>query len=376
MLNNPGKDLHIITLNIPYPADYGGIIDSFHRIRSLHNIGIQIHLHCFEYGREHSDFLESMCKSVEYYPRKNSFIKYISRLPFTVASRVSDQLLKNLKKDNFPILFDGLHTTFYLDNPELSDRKKIVRVHNIEHCYYKTLAEFERNPVKKLYYLSEALKLKKYEKILKNADYILTVSQSDQEYFERKYHNAELVPSFHPFDKISIMEGTGEYIIFHGDLSVNENSDVAEFLISEVFSKLKFKCIIAGKNPPDYLKKLSSNYNNITLLPNPGSDLMSKLISEAHINLLFAKAANGLKLKLLISLFSGRHCIANRNITHGTTLSPVCHLADSPAAIIEKIHFLIQKPFTREMIGERSRFLSSYTNDYNCRRIEKLIFPD
>jgi hypothetical protein len=370
------KNLHIITLNIPYPPDYGGIIDSFYRIRSLHKIGIKIHLHCFEYGRAHSDVLESFCNTINYYPRETSFIKNISFLPYTVISRRSDQLVKNLLKDDFPVLFDGLHTTYSLNHPGLSDRKKIVRVHNIEHNYYSTLAEYENNPVKKLYYSMESGKLKRYEKILDRTDYLLTVSETDQDYFESRYHNAELVPSFHPFDKMECITGTGEYIIYHGDLSVNDNVTASEFLISEVFSHIPYKCIIAGKNPPEHLLKISSGHKNIRIIANPDDECMTRLVKDAHINLLFTNTINGLKLKLLIALFSGRHCIVNSNMTAGTSLDAVCNIADSPLSIIENIRILMQKPFTDEVIAVRESSLSAYRNQFNATRMERLIFPE
>ncbi|MCX6328349.1 MAG: glycosyltransferase family 1 protein, partial [Bacteroidia bacterium] len=95
------KSLHIITLNIPYPADYGGMIDSFHRIRSLNKLGINIHLHCFEYGRPHSRELETLCKTVNYYPRRTFILNHYSLLPYNVFSRRSYRLLKDLMKDDF-----------------------------------------------------------------------------------------------------------------------------------------------------------------------------------------------------------------------------------------------------------------------------------
>jgi hypothetical protein len=372
----PDKNLHIITLNIPYPADYGGMIDSFYRIRSLKKLGINIHLHCFEYGRSHSHELESFCKTVNYYHRKASIFNHFSLLPYNVFSRRSDHLLENLTRDNFPILFDGLHTTYYLDHPALSVRKKVVRVHNIEHFYFTTLAEYEKNPVRKLYFLFEAEKLKHYEKIVNKADSLLSVSEIDQEYFEGKYHNSVLIPSFHPFDKIECLQGTGEYIIYHGDLSVNENISVCEFLISEIFSKLHYRCIIAGKNPPKKLTNLSSPFKNITIVQNPDNDYMMQLIQEAHINILLSRATNGLKLKLLMALFSGRHCLVNDAMLKGTRLHPLCHEGNSSDAIIEKIHHLMKQPFTGGMITEREKVLLMYTNSFNAKRLSRLIFPD
>ena len=42
--------LHIISLDIPFPANYGGVIDIFYKLKSLSNLGVEIILHCFEYG--------------------------------------------------------------------------------------------------------------------------------------------------------------------------------------------------------------------------------------------------------------------------------------------------------------------------------------
>ena len=44
------KHLHIVALNIPFPANYGGAIDIYYKVKALHEIGYTIHLHCFEYG--------------------------------------------------------------------------------------------------------------------------------------------------------------------------------------------------------------------------------------------------------------------------------------------------------------------------------------
>jgi hypothetical protein len=369
------KCLHIVALNIPFPPDFGGMIDSFYRIKSLAEAGIQIHLHCFEYGRKHSPELEKLCKSVNYYQRNTRFSSHLSLKPYTVASRNSRKLSKNLCGDDHPILFDGLHSTFWISHPALSGRRKYVRVHNIEHLYYRTLARFEMNPARKLFFSLESLKLRHYERILKNADALLTISDTDQEYFESRYNNAELITAFHPFENVISAEGTGDYIIYHGDLSVSENIFIAEYLISRIFSSLPYKCVIAGKNPPASLVKMASAFENIRIVPNPDNFQMSELIRNAHINLLFSMTSNGMKLKLLIALFSGRHCIANSNILKGTLLSRACHIEDSAGGIILKTNELMRMPFTTQMINDRKNILELYSNKFNTGRMLRLIFP-
>ncbi|MEP7128815.1 MAG: mannosyltransferase, partial [Chitinophagales bacterium] len=64
--------LHIISFNVPYPPDYGGVMDVFYKIKALHDSGIKIKLHCFEYGRKESDVLNQLCDEVFYYKREHS----------------------------------------------------------------------------------------------------------------------------------------------------------------------------------------------------------------------------------------------------------------------------------------------------------------
>ena len=57
------QKLNIITLDIPYPPDYGGAIDEFYTIKYLHDQGVEIYLRCFEYGsRKPNAVLEQYCK--------------------------------------------------------------------------------------------------------------------------------------------------------------------------------------------------------------------------------------------------------------------------------------------------------------------------
>jgi len=56
------KKLNIVSLNIPWPADYGGVIDIYYKIKALNECGIKIILHCFEYERPRAPELETVCE--------------------------------------------------------------------------------------------------------------------------------------------------------------------------------------------------------------------------------------------------------------------------------------------------------------------------
>jgi hypothetical protein len=285
-------------------------------------------------------------------------------------------LLKNLVRDKYPVFFDGLHTTYYLGHPLLADRKKTVRLNNIEHEYYYSLAVSERNIFKKIYYFIESKKLKRYEKILSRADNLLAVSGKDLEYFRKKFRDCELIHPFHPFSDITSTPGSGDYILYHGDLSVNENRIVAEFLIRNVFSRVPYRCIIAGKQPSSRLATLVKRHDNISIAPDTGGEEMIRLIKNAHVNVLFSLNDSGFKIKLLYSLFAGRFCIINSPMAASTNLGSLCRLADTAESILHEIHELWRVPFSEEAIaGRRMAMSPSFDNRANAGRIAGIVFP-
>lgn len=368
------NSLHIIVWDIPFPADYGGVIDVWYKIKSLHQLGIKIWLHCFQYGdRKPNSELNKYCEHVFYYPRKTGLKGLHPSLPYIVSSRISKDLLLNLMRDDSPILFEGIHTTFLLNADELRSRKKIVRMHNVEHQYYQQLATHTSSFFKKLYYYFESSRLFSYENQLQKADVLLTISQHDCDFFQKKYPNkiVSLLPAFHPTESLEILSGKGTYCLYHGNLSVAENIEAVKFLTESVFSKLNYKLIVAGKSPSEMLLQLSNNH--VELIANPSEEQMATLIANAHIHVLPSFQDSGIKLKLLHALFKGRHCIANSMMIDGTGLSETVSIANSALEFISEIEKLMPLEFTQEMIEKRKQALAPYSNRLNTETLINIL---
>jgi len=367
--------LNIVTLNNPFPPDYGGMIDCFYRIKWLKAEGINIHLHCFEYGRSRSDELEPLCKTVTFYPRNATLLNHLSKIPYIVKSRNSDRLLENLKSNDFPILFDGLHTTYFLKHPGLAGRRRSVRLHNTEHLYYKSLADNEPNVLKKLYFSLEALKLRKYEERTLSSVNLLPISGQDFVYFTGYNTKVVLLPPFHPFEEVISTAGKGEYILFHGDLSVSENSLIACSLMKNVFSRLNYSCIIAGKKPSRTLLREADGMKQLRVIADPGQSEMEDLIRNAHINVLPALTTNGFKLKHLFALFAGRFCIVNSTAAQNFEDRSLFHIADSDEEIIRIINQLMLIDFPSDIISIRKKSLEkTFSNKKNAHKLAEVIF--
>ena len=368
-----GKHLHVIAFNVPYPADYGGVIDIYYKLKSLKQVGIKTILHCYTYGRQSSKELEDLCAEVHYYERDSGFFYALSRDPYIVTTRNSNIMPKRILGDKFPVLFEGLHTTARLKQYADAGKKCFVRAHNIEHNYYKALSRSENRFYDKIFLYTEAIKLRRYEKILGEADQILGISRPETQYFSERYGHATLVPAFHRFDEITIKPGLGDYILFHGNLAVAENSDVFLRIASNVLSKIPYRVMVAGKNPSRSFTRKVSGWENIRVIANPTDDELDRLIADAQVNLLYTAQSTGIKLKLLHALFGGRHCLVNTEMIGGTGLESLCQLAEEPQDMIYQLEELMKRPFTSEQISERALALKDYSNRAGAEKILKLL---
>ena len=366
--------LHVISFDIPYPANYGGVIDVYYKLVALAELGVKIHLHCFEYGREPSEELEMICEEVNYYPRKGIINSLPVRYPHIVRSRKSDEMLNRLLMDDIPILFEGLHTTYYLSHPDFERRLKLVRMHNIEWEYYYQLSQRENRYWQKKYLMAESRQLKHFENILPFADHILTISPKDTTYYKELYKNVTYLPAFHPFTQVSSKSGSGKYCIYHGKLSVPENHEAAMFLIYEVFSDLHVPLIIAGSDPLPELISAIAAFDHVSLRHNPGEAEMLDLLMNAHIHVLPTFQATGIKLKLVNSLFTGRFCLVNPLMVNQTGLEFSCLVAESPEEFQDQIIDLFRQSFTEIEIAQRKANLNQlFSNERNAEKIVKLL---
>lgn len=370
------KHLHIISFDIPVPVNYGGAIDIFYKLKAFNSAGVKIHLHCFQYDRLPSEKLNEICYETHYYKRNISKTNLFKRRPYIVATRTSEELMNKLLQDNYPILFEGLHSCYYLNDRRLKGRKKIVRTHNIEHDYYANLAKVEKNIFKRYYFSNETSKLKRFESILRYADSIAAISSNDKKYLEKKYQNVERISAFHPHENIKIRKGKGDYAFYHGSLEVGENNEAALFLANNIFNDIEIPLIIAGSKPLKVLKDTVLKYDNIRLVQDISTKEIYELISNAQINILPTFQSTGIKLKLLSSLFIGRHCIVNTPMIENTGLEELCSVKDKTEDIKAEVKRLFEIPFTFYDILNRKEILdrNGFSNQYNINNLCKMIF--
>ncbi len=367
------KHLHIIALNVPYPADYGGVFDLFYKLPALQKQGIKIHLHCFEYGRGKQPELNKYCENVYYYKRRKGLSGLSFTLPHIISSRKNKELTKRLLQDEHPILMEGIHCTYLLNDERFAHRKCLVRLHNIEFKYYHHLYKCAASLFKKIYYKLESSLLFYYEKKIANKAIFLAVNKADEVFYKTEFNCKDIItlPLFLEEKNVQSLTAKGLYSIYHADLSVPENEKIAIWLINKVFINLNQSLIITGKNPTKKIKESVTTKSNIQLIANPDKTAMDKLIQEAHI--IFSPSLNttGIKVKLIESLFNGRFIITNNAAVAGTNFEALCTIAETTTEVHQSIKTLNNKEFTLEEINKRKEILLREFN--NTKNAETLI---
>ncbi|MCB0515807.1 MAG: glycosyltransferase [Chitinophagales bacterium] len=370
------KKIHIISFDVPFPPDYGGVVDVFYKIKALYAAGVQVYLHCFHHGRDfYQEELQKYCTQVFFYPRKPLWQVINTQLPLMVQARRSKELLYNLAQEPAFVLMEGLHTTFYLENEKLGEMPQAVRLHNIEWDYYQKLAQTETDFIKKNYLRYESKRLQTYEKRLAATDYLFPLSAIDQAYYQEKFPDKKVIflPVFHKYNQITTKIGSGNFVLYHGNLSVAENEATAVFL-SDVWSeKASLPLVIAGKNPSKRLQQLCAE-KNIRLVANPTENELGELLANAHAHILWASQQSGVKLKLLHALFAGRFVLANSLMLAGSHLQDICVQVETKNEIIQKINELATQSFDETMLAQREKVLNQhYNNQKNIEILRSLL---
>jgi len=371
------KHVHIVTHDVPWPADYGGVIDQLYTLKALHALGIHIHLHCFTKGRQPQAELEKYCTRVFYYPRNKNSSSFSLSIPLIVNSRVHADLLTNLQKDNYPVLLEGIHCSYYLFSGQLNDRKVILRLFNTEYKYYGQLAACENNLFRKIYFLHESRLLKKYEQEIAKKATILALSTRDVTIYKEAFRadHIHFLPAFLPYNLAAGDTGKGSFCLYHGNLAINENEEAATWLLKHVFNKVELPFVIAGKNPSKKLERLAHRQQHTCLVANPTDKEMQDMIGKAHLHVLPSFNNTGIKLKLLNAMFNGRHCLVNKAGVEGSGLETLCHIAEDALSFQQKIQELYHLPFTTEDLEKRQSLLqATYNNEKNARELMTFLW--
>lgn len=354
-------DLHIITFAVPYPSNYGGAIDVWNRLAALKRASVRIHLHCFVYGLfEPQPKLKEVADQVHYYPRVVWPALIKRGQPYIVTSRKSQELLGNLRRDDRPVLFEGIHTTGFFK--ELEGRKRMLRAHNIEHQYYQELSD-QGSGFKSLVFRREALCLRDYEPaIASQFDVVFAISPQDAQWYDSQGATTQFIPPFHGHDQVDILSGHGQYLLYQGDLSIEINQESLLDMLSRIPSGGLYPVVAAGRSGSKAFEEKLARFSNLRREADVTQEKMIALIRDAHIILVHSLHGSGMKLKIFPALYHGRFVAATAQCMTGTSLDEAI-VYYQPSSLGNMIRELWTNDFSALQIAERIKILAGLPDD-------------
>lgn len=339
------ENLHIVTPDVPGLADSDISQDIFMKIKAFHDAGIKVHLHSFEFGRGTSSILEKYCYQVRYY-RRNSANKLPnpSSTPYCVASRSNRELVRNLFADDFPILYEGLSTTFpvFWTNTQKNKIQHLNLVRDDEK-YYKNLAALTPLGLNKLTFLYESWKCKKYMNKLRQTGN-LSISS---------------VISFYDHAAPSFTDNHGSFCLYFGKLSDKENEYAALWLLENIFNEVEIPFVIAGSNPSPQLDQAAHLRLHTCLVGDPNEKELEELIKKAQIILLPSFIDCAPISRVSKSLLLGKFVLTNPKALGNSNFKEFCNIANTPDQFKEKVIGLFSDKFSHPQHQSRIDVLSN-----------------
>lgn len=336
----------------------------------MNKLGVEIILHCFYKNISDTSHLKTICSEVHLYPRQKTNL--LNSLPFIVSSRSSNKLVDALENDNHPILIEGIHSTAFLTKLKNKNRNIALRTHNIEHDYYLGLARLTSNPFLKLYYNTEARRLKKYEKRLdKELSSIFSLSQKDSLYYKTRYKKAETFYTCAFYDDSPIVIKPKNYVILQGNFLVDENKQAAKYILEKVAPLIpNQKFVIAGKNA-DFFSSHSELDKNIIIASSLEKDQMARLNNEAKASIVYSHLNAGVKLKILNSLSAGVPTFCNKELQLDPYLKNCISTYSSPNELVKLINRVSWELKDREKT--QASFKSVFNLNHFARQITDIL---
>lgn len=349
--------LHIVTPDVPSPADGDVLRNIYLKIKAFHRAGVNVHLHSFEFGKGQLSDLEPYCSKIKYYRRNNASESIISSsTPYCVASRANLDLVKNLFADDYPILYEGMATTYPVLRENSSQNKvQLLNLGRDDEKYYKNLSTLVPLGLNKLAYLNESRKCKSYLKKLQNNTALIIKDGA----------------TFIGEPEFSFTEKRGAFCLYFGKLSDRENEYAALWLLENIFNEVEIPFVIAGSNPSAQLDQAAHLRLHTCLVGDPGEKELKELIKKAQLVLMPSFIDIPPVNRLLFSISVGKHVLINPKASGNTGLEKYCSVASTPDQFKEKILQLSNENFLAESHVARQQFISN--EDYDNQKIDSLI---
>lgn len=297
--------------------------------------------------------------------------------PYTIRWLLSDEARRTCADWNASIDFDIVHFDTLSLAPYrnfFTDAVKTLDHHNIESDMMLRRARIEKNPLKRLYFCQEGLRLRRYEqRVCPEFDLNITCSSLDTDRLKDVAPRAAVTEVPNGVDT-EYFRSTGKSgrplsLVFAGNMSWYPNAEAMLFFAERVWPALK-KAIpgisidVIGANPPTRLLGLAQQDTDFRvhgLVPD-----VRPYVDGAALYVCPIMDGGGTKLKILDALAMGKPIVAHPIACEGIDVRDghdVVFARDSNE-FIKSIAALLESPARREQLSRNARSLAESVYSY------------
>lgn len=314
--------LIVLTLDLPYPPNYGHKVDQFNRWKGFAERGWKIRLICWRSPQdppmapEDIQSLSNIFESIEILPIGYDVLSLakrftlLSRYPSHVASRIptfgSRRRIRAEATAFRPdaVILDGIYGgVFGEELARTCQVPLIIRGHNIEHQYFAAQARAVRSAKSKLKWTIARFGLERYETaLIRRAAWTFDISADDVRYWQaRGIEHISWAPTVYSGKRHGTILPETERLFdvaYIGNMRLPNNLAGLAWFVDEILPILHehrpdIRYCFAGANPSTEALAIFARAPQITLVPNaPDADtilangrvLINPILSGSGVN--------------------------------------------------------------------------------------------
>jgi polysaccharide biosynthesis protein PslH len=383
----------LVSSYLPFPLFSGGHIRLYNLIKEL-STRHRITLICEKrdhQGDSEVNELKKFCKKVITVNRKKqwsikNFLKTgFSNLPFLIVGHTNAEMKKEIKRELAESQFDLIHveTSYVIQNIPPTKLPIVLVEHNVEYLVYERFAK--KSPlVLKPFLNLDVLKLKYWEeKTWRRVTKLVAVSESEKRIMEKVREDVSIVSNGVDVDKFKnekskIKSNGGEKsILFIGEFKWMQNKDAIDWIIKEIWPKLRSEFIpsmtdrgiklwVVGRNIPESIRRLTSDRN--VIFDDNAPKETEEIFKKTDLLLAPIRVGGGTSFKILEAMASGVPVVTTDlgNAIRAKESQEIV-VADKPQDFVIKIKKLLEDQEFYETISMNGRKLIE--EKYNWKKI-------
>ncbi len=288
-----------------------------------------------------------------------AFIQLLKNESYHVSRFKQNVILKKIQAiaqvDSIDyIFFESIFCGAFINEIiRLSDARRILRSHNVEHLIWKKLASNSKNPLKKWYFnhLSKTLRAFELEFISKN-DHVFAISPNDNQYFKDKgIQQANYIPVSMQGNQSKNIRANA--ICFLGAYNWMPNKEGLLWFTKEVFPLLKQKhpqlmLHVAGS----FSEEIQLHLEHKKQIKIHGFVQSSRAFISMHgIFVAPILSGSGVKMKVLEAMSLGVPCVLSKHAAEGLDLPQIIPVCRNNQEFITQVSLLLQNERLAKKVG-------------------------